>query len=323
MRGIAAGRWSVPEWVWAVFAAVAALPAQQFDVALADEAVLAIEHSGHGQPSAARIPIGVLPYGSVRSEAAASGATTGLLRLRAREEFGAPFFAAEFEVDLPTVASRGGASAISRGDFLLRWSAPAPVAGAVSITLDVVGSSGPGLLGELFVDLGADGTFEYSIAGPCGCVQTREFPFAIGPNGGLMRILHVGSTRSTTAQAANYRARVQLAFLRDTSPAVPWRRGCAGLQWVRWTVGAATVGFDRLPGPGRLLVLGVGLPGSAPPPLPGAVCLPHMDVAVTRVVTAQNWMLAPPPLPPGVQVVLQGFVFEGGVVLPTDSWLYG
>lgn len=284
---------------------------------------VAVEHHGIAPRDRVVLPAGTrLPFGTTRLLTARSNTCTAEAVLGATSSMGSAVATAEFAAHLPTRTTAHSADAATSADLVARFRAPAGTRGALVVSLDAAGSRGAGLLGDVFLDIGDDGVFDYAIGGRCGCRQLREFPLTVGAEGAVVRVLHVGSGLGSNAASCDYRTDLILAFVPDTTAIVPFASGCHRLDYLRWGNGAASIDFVRAPGDElRFVAVGVPLAAAQTSPASPVACVPHLQVATTVLVPGQRWWFVPPQLPPGVTVALQGFVFTRTGVLPTDSWL--
>lgn len=295
----------------------------QVQAQVVHDAYIEVEHSQIAPISRRTIPAATaLAYPSHQILDVISGQSSARADVVAQPDlYGNAQLVVEYQCRVEPVTGGGPARGESGGEMLVTFSAPVTVRGALGVLIDTRGSSGGPISGEFFVDVDDDGTFDFALGAQSAAVRSREFPFAIGPAGTRVRLLHVGNATGMANQVCTYRAMVQLVFFANASPVVPHRTGCAELRLLRWGNSSLSVGF--LPAvPGSLHVLAAGAP-VAPQPFAGpwGRCTLTQSLDAVVIVPGNILWLNRTLLPPGGQAVLQGFVFQPDAILATDSWL--
>ncbi len=298
----------------------------QVDLQVLQDVFVSVEHLQLSPQSRDALAApAALPFQAVQSLAARSGACDGSALVRTTADPFNGIVECLFVTSLPTLHSGAVARGESGADLVAVFRTPAPTRGALSVLIDLRHSTGQGTLGEYFVDIDNDGTFEIGLAGTAAAPMVREFPLTVSPTGTAVRIRHRGLAIGDNTAGAGYRASLSLTFLPNVSPVVPYRTGCGYLPAVRWASGQLSVGFGP-PQPGVLNVLTIG----APRPPRAVVTGPNGLLGSCPLVNSLDAVMIVPGLahtfprtllPGSGQAVIQGFTFANGTLRASDSWL--
>lgn len=317
-------------WSWSVLVLAVTGTAQQaqLEVHVARTWQLDLEHGAIGPLEHREIPGGtVLVEGQASWLRAATGqCTADAVVAVERDMYGNIGMRAFFDCRLHTANSGQAASAVTDGELLLWLRAPAALSGVLQITIDSTGSGGPATAADMLIDVGDDGVGDYGHGSAVPGRVLREFACTATPAGTPIRVTHGGDTRGNHAAAGTCVIGVQVKFLPGISPIVPYQDGPEALNLLRAPTGAVLLGFAAPPGPDTFWFVAVGapLPPSTPQPpsaTPWLLGDLHTTLVATRMLPQPSLGL-PPRLLPGVgQACVQGFVFRGGRLFTTNSFL--
>lgn len=317
-------------WSWSVLVLAMSATAQQaqLEVHVVRTWQLDLDHGAIGPLEHREIPVGtVLRAGQAQWLRAATGHCTadGVVAVE-RDPSGNAMMRALFDCRLHAANNGHPASAVTSGELLLQLQAPIELRGTLLIAVDSGGSSGPATAADMLIDIGDDGIGDYGHGTAAPGTVMREFACTATPVGTPIRITHGGDTRGSHAFDATCVIGLRLTFVPGVSPIVPYRDGPERLSLLRSPSGVVLVGFAAPPTPDTFWFLTVGAP-IAPATRQLQVAVPwllgdvHTTLAATRMLTQPTMGLAPRLLPGTGQACLQGFVFRGGMLFSTNSFL--
>lgn len=282
---------------------------------------LQVDNTLYG-PDQASLPAGtVLPYqNSLRTTARSGNCVTQVALLSEMSYYGCPTAFVQFDCNLTTLDGGLAATASTAGEMIFHISASEATQGTLLFTFDTRNSYGPTTLGDIVVDIGNDGIAETAAPGECSCVHSYEASVDLGPQGLDVHVVHSGLTASSPLAPSEYHCAMTMAYLDRASSVRPYMSGCAPLRFTRWANGLMTFDFVE-PRPNSAYFITVGTTGGALPSGLPMNCQPVSKIFAVDMLLTSFAMFPVTQLPPGYELVVQGFVFRPDGVDATDSWI--
>jgi hypothetical protein len=273
-------------------------------------------------PDQSSLPSGtIMPYQSTLNATARSGSCrTQMTLLSELSYYGCPTAFVQFDCLLTTLDGPATATASTAGELLFHITASSATEGLLLFTFDTRNSYGPTTLGDIVVDIGNDGTAETAAHGECSCVHSYETNVVLGPQGLDVHIVHSGLTFGSTLAPSEYHCAMTMAYLDRTSSVRPFMSGCAPLRFTRWATGLMTFDFVEQRLDSAYFITVGTTDGVLPNGLP-MNCQPASKIFAVDMLRTTFALFPATQLPPGYQLVVQGFVFKPNGIDATDSWI--